>query len=149
FGRHLRNMRKVPIGLIHTSWGGTPAEAWTSRASLDAEPMLSYYHENLSLAIKNYDPERAREQFQDALKKWEKATAEAKAAGKPAPRRPQLQEAINNHSPSVLYNAMIQPLIPYGIAGAIWYQGESNAGKAYEYRALFATMIKDWRKNWG
>jgi len=44
---------------------------------------------------------------------------------------------------------MIAPLIPYGIQGAIWYQGESNAGRAYQYRELFPAMIKSWRKNWG
>ncbi len=51
--------------------------------------------------------------------------------------------------PSGLYNAMIAPLIPYGIKGAIWYQGESNADRAYQYRTLFPTMIEDWRKAWG
>jgi sialate O-acetylesterase len=53
-----------------------------------------------------------------------------------------------NH-PSVLYNAMINPLIPYAIKGAIWYQGESNAGAAFKYRTLFPTMIKSWRDAWG
>ena len=51
--------------------------------------------------------------------------------------------------PSFLYNAMIHPLIPYGIQGAIWYQGESNASRAYQYRYLFPAMIADWRRNWG
>jgi len=50
--------------------------------------------------------------------------------------------------PTVLYNAMIHPLLPYSIRGAIWYQGESNAGRAFQYRALFPTMIKDWRSHW-
>ena len=44
---------------------------------------------------------------------------------------------------------MIAPLIPYAIKGAIWYQGESNAGKAYQYRKLFPAMIYDWRRSWG
>jgi sialate O-acetylesterase len=55
----------------------------------------------------------------------------------------------NPNQPAVLYNAMIHPLLPYSVKGAIWYQGESNAGRAYEYRTLFPTMIEDWRKKWG
>jgi sialate O-acetylesterase len=50
--------------------------------------------------------------------------------------------------PTVLFNAMLHPLIPFAIRGAIWYQGESNAGRAYQYQTLFPTMIKDWRAQW-
>jgi sialate O-acetylesterase len=53
------------------------------------------------------------------------------------------------HQPAVLYNAMIAPLLPLSIRGAIWYQGESNTDRAYEYRTLFPAMIKDWRNRWG
>lgn len=63
--------------------------------------------------------------------------------------RPEAVGIVNQNSPSVLYNAMIAPIVPYGIRGAIWYQGESNAGRAYQYRTLFPLMIKDWRKAWG
>jgi sialate O-acetylesterase len=51
--------------------------------------------------------------------------------------------------PSSLFNGMLHPIIPYGIKGAIWYQGESNAGRAYQYRSLFQEMIQDWRIRWG
>jgi len=54
-----------------------------------------------------------------------------------------------NSMPSLLFNAMIHPLIPMSIKGAIWYQGESNAGRAYEYRTTFPLMIKNWRTDWG
>ena len=60
-----------------------------------------------------------------------------------------LDENTGPNRPTVLYNAMIKPLLPYGIKGAIWYQGESNADRAYQYRTLFSTMIKDWRNVWG
>jgi sialate O-acetylesterase len=53
-----------------------------------------------------------------------------------------------NSMPSLLYNGMIHPIIKLGIKGAIWYQGESNAGRAYQYRALFPAMITDWRQQW-
>src|SRR5262249_52864445 len=101
FGKHLRQTRKVPIGLIHTSGGGTRAGSWTSRGALDAVPELRYYHEKLATAIKNFDPDKAKADY-------EKTLAEAKAAGKPAPRRPFPQPAPDKSpfSASTLYNAM-------------------------------------------
>ena len=62
--------------------------------------------------------------------------------------RPQAPGPNNQNSPSVLYNAMLAPLTPYAIRGAIWYQGETNAGRAYQYRTLFPVMIRDWRRSW-
>lgn len=62
--------------------------------------------------------------------------------------RPQFV-AENPHNPTCLYNAMIAPFVPYTIKGAIWYQGETNAGRAYQYRTLFPLMINDWRTKWG
>ena len=53
-----------------------------------------------------------------------------------------------NSYPTLLFNGMINPLLNVGIAGAIWYQGESNAGRAYQYRTAFPLMIQDWRKHW-
>ena len=148
FGRDLYKKLDVPVGLIHTSWGGTPAEAWTRRSILKAEsdfaPILQRYNE----AVANYP--QAREQYEQKLADWHEAVEKAKAEGANAPRRPSEPLGPGHpHSPSGLYNAMIAPLIPYGIQGAIWYQGESNAGRAYQYRKLFPTMIKNWREDWG
>jgi len=55
----------------------------------------------------------------------------------------------NINMPCGLYNGMIAPLTPFAVRGAIWYQGESNAGRACQYRALFPALIRDWRKAWG
>jgi sialate O-acetylesterase len=127
FGRELQKARNVPVGLIHTSWGGTRAEAWTSQPILEA-------HEEWKNESVNYH--KAAEQYKEVVKK-------AKENGAKPPRNP-----TNQNSPSALYNGMIAPLIPYAIKGAIWYQGESNAGKAYAYRKLFPTMIQNWRDDW-
>ena len=63
--------------------------------------------------------------------------------------RPEAVGVSNQNNPSVLYNAMIAPIVPFAIRGAIWYQGESNAGRAYQYRTLFPLMIRNWRSAWG
>lgn len=62
--------------------------------------------------------------------------------------RPDISK-LNSNSPTVLFNAMIHPLVPYTIKGAIWYQGESNVGRAEQYKRLFPLMIEDWRQKWG
>ena len=54
-----------------------------------------------------------------------------------------------NSYPTLLYNGMINPIVPFGIKGAIWYQGESNASRAMQYRRIFPNMIEDWRSHWG
>ncbi|HEU0252001.1 MAG TPA: sialate O-acetylesterase, partial [Pyrinomonadaceae bacterium] len=63
--------------------------------------------------------------------------------------RPEAVGESNQNNPSVLYNAMIAPLVSFALRGAIWYQGESNAGRAYQYRTLFPIMIRNWRSAWG
>jgi len=103
FGVALHEKLGVPIGLISTNFGGTPAEAWTSQETLAGNGMLKYYVE-------------------------------------------QPRDLNSAQRPYGLYNAMIHPLAPMAVRGAIWYQGESNAGRAFEYKTLFPTMIADWRR---
>jgi sialate O-acetylesterase len=67
---------------------------------------------------------------------------------KDIPPQPKSSSGFNAHTPTSLYNGMIAPLIPYAIQGAVWYQGESNASRAYQYRTLFPIMIKNWRNDW-
>jgi sialate O-acetylesterase len=68
---------------------------------------------------------------------------------KSIPPQPRPPLPVNNqNAPTALYNGMLAPLIPYSIQGAIWYQGESNAGQAYQYRRLFPAMIQNWRNDW-
>ncbi len=106
FGKKLNTDLNVPIGLINSSWGGTPAETWTPQEMVSADTML----------------------------------ANAATKIEPAGWWP--------HKPGLAYNAMIAPLTNYSIAGAIWYQGESNTGTASTYTKLLTTMIDGWRKQW-
>jgi sialate O-acetylesterase len=147
FGRDLRKALDVPVGLISSSVGGTPAEAWTRRSALESEPSLKNLFEDDARAMAAY-PE-LMERYKSAVEKQKQAAAEAKEKGENPPPAPRAPAGPNSTSrPSVLYNAMIAPLQPYAIAGTIWYQGESNAGRAYQYRSLFSTMIKSWREAW-
>jgi sialate O-acetylesterase len=148
FGRKLHKELDVPIGLIHTSWGGTPAEAWTRIEFLKDDPAFEPILKRHAERIANLP--QAKKEYDKKLEDWKKAAEEAKAEGNKPPRRPRAPLGPDHpHSPAGLYNGMIAPLIPYGIQGAIWYQGESNASRAYQYCKLFPTMIKNWRKDWG
>ncbi len=287
FGRAVQQARGVPVGLIHTAWGGTPAESWTSARTLATLPG---YAETLALmAERNRDPEGAARRYHESLAQWcrvhdtgtsaatpwsaadlatdgwtkssepglweqsglpdfngivwlrrefelsaEAAAGEATlglgaiddidttwvngvevgetgfystprtyrvpagvlragrnvlairvldtggggglwgkpaqlvltpAAGAPVPLagewlrkvsaamadtgKPPLNPAMGSGVPTVLHNAMIAPLQPYAIAGAIWYQGEANNGAPQEYRRLLPATIADWREGWG
>jgi len=148
FGRELHKQLNVPVGLINTSWGGTPAEAWTRREVLEANPESAPILKRYADAVVRYP--QAMEEYKQKLAEWKQAVEKAKAEGKNSPRRPGAPFGPGNpHSPAGLYNAMIAPLIPYDIQGAIWYQGETNAGRAYQYRTIFPDMIKNWRDDWG
>jgi sialate O-acetylesterase len=118
FARELRRSLGVPVGVIGSYWGGTPAEAWTPRAALEAEPALKPLLEKADARRK--DP--------------------SLRPGGPAK---------NPQHPGLLYNAMIAPLQPVAVRGVIWYQGETNAPRGEEYRTLFPTTIRSWRRGWG
>ncbi len=106
FGRELHTNLNVPVGLIHSSWGGTRVEPWTPPAGFASVPSLAH------------------------LKTPDFGT-----------------NKIPNTAPSVLYNAMIAPLVPFALRGAIWYQGESNHGET-NYDGKMAALINGWRKVW-
>jgi sialate O-acetylesterase len=137
FSRDLQKALKTPVGVIHTSWGGSPAEVWMSEETLAASP--EYKRDILDTYAAQ------RQKYEETVASWEKDKAAAEKEGKPFNR----QRPWPTWKPTELYNAMIAPLIPYNIKGAIWYQGESNAGRAWQYRTLYADMIRNWRKAWG
>ena len=119
FARKLFKELNVPIGLINTSWGGTMVETWTSREAFEKTEEFK----NLFSTVPYSDIQAAAEK-----------------AGKPV---------SPNAYPTLLFNGMINPIIPFSIQGAIWYQGETNAGRSYQYRKSFPLMIQDWRQRFG
>ncbi len=146
FGRDLRKALGVPVGLIHSSWGGTNAESWTSRRTLEADPALKGLLDDYAKALARYPA--AMEKFRADQAAHRQKVAAAKAAGKTVPMAPRAPVGPTSPHVSGLYNAMIVPLQPYAIRGAIWYQGEANAGRAHQYRTLLPAMIKNWRQDW-
>jgi sialate O-acetylesterase len=159
FGRHLHQVLKVPVGLLNTSWGGTRIEAWTSRESLEERPCAAQMLSDWDGILKSWDGAAENAKFEAAKAAWQAKAKEIKeqntklAKGetpKPVPPAPRPPDDPNKtpHFPSVLYNGMIAPLIPYAVQGAIWYQGESNQKRAFQYQELLPNMINDWRTRW-
>lgn len=151
FGVNLQETLGVPVGLIQTAWGGTRAEAWTSPEKMAEVEELKPILDSWAAKVAKYDGEAAKAQYDAALDKWKARAAAARKEGRKVPNRPQFQAdpRMDRHHPSNLYNGMISPLLPYAFRGAIWYQGESNAGRAYQYRTLMPAMIQSWRDAWG
>lgn len=154
FGRELHQKLGVPVGLINSSVGGTPVEAWTSLDVQKARPELQGLLAGWEKRAATYEPAQALAAYEKQLATWKEAVKKAKAEGKQPPRQPQKpgDPRDNTHHPAVLFNGMIAPLVPYAIRGAIWYQGESNAsteetGKLYAVQ--LPLLIKDWRARWG
>jgi len=153
FGRTLHKELNVPVGLINSSWGGTPVQAWAALAPQQAEAKLKPLLDGWKKQIDAYDPDAAKAAYEKRLAAWQERAKKAKAAGKRAPRRPRRpgNPRMSAHRPANLYNGMIAPLAPYAIRGALWYQGESNAGRynASLYGLQLAMMIRNWRGLWG
>ncbi|MCA9177372.1 MAG: sialate O-acetylesterase [Planctomycetales bacterium] len=151
FGRELHERLNCPVGLLHSSWGGTAVEAWTSLEAQAALPKLAPVLKTWEEQIAAHDPDAARADYERQLAKWKEASARNKIAGKPAPRRPTAPSdpRLNQNRPGNLFNGMIAPLVPYGIRGAIWYQGERNRrGPSQLYGDQLQCLIADWRGRW-
>ena len=140
FGREIASREDVPVGLIDSSWGGTPADSWVSMNTLGADPRLqSAFANRATFADKLTDLQAtiAAEKAEDAA---------AKSAGKLAPAHFWHPESAP-WTPAYLYNGMIAPFTPLSIKGFLWYQGEANSARdrARYYYTLFPALIADWR----
>lgn len=154
FGRELHTTLKVPVGLINSSYGGTPIEAWTSqRASEKLEEYATIMAAWREAEAVPFDAAAAQARNDEALAKYKEQAAADKAAGKPAKRPPEkiVDPRMHWRHPANLFNGMISPIVGYGIRGVVWYQGESNASGKFPtaYGHQLAALIQDWRRRWG
>ena len=135
----------MPIGLVNTTWGGTQIESWMSEPALRSNPAFAVVFGRWQQRLAEYPGLVAA--YPAAVRQWLEEGAQVRMAGKayavPMPLPPEGPES--RWEPAGLYNAMVAPLVPTAIRGFLWYQGETNAGRASEYGALFTTLIRQWR----
>jgi sialate O-acetylesterase len=150
FGRYVHLILGVPVGLIDNAWGGSAAEAWIRRESLEKDSRFKSLLESTTKQEAYLQSENARADYDKQLAKWKEDTERAKAEQKATPRQPAspFQWLTGNARPGNIFCGVINPTLGYGIKGVVWYQGESNAGRAWEYAELFPFMIEQWRKEW-
>jgi sialate O-acetylesterase len=150
FGRQLHQILDIPVGLIDNAWGGSACEAWVRRDLLESDSKYTELMERWTETEANYDAEKVKVDFEKKLNRWKEKTQAARKAGTPLPKRPRSPRnpLLGQHRPANLYNGVLKPIIGYPIQGVVWYQGEANAGRAYQYRDLFPLMINHWRDEW-
>jgi sialate O-acetylesterase len=143
FGREISEKENVTVGLIDSTWGGTPAEAWTSFQGLTSDaslmPVFAAWGEMMAARTDMDLVEAADKRADEAAEK----------AHQPKPKHAWRPEPAS-WGPAALYNGMVAPAVGFGIKGAIWYQGEANTGAARApiYDKVFGAMITDWRRHW-
>ncbi|MGH7996494.1 MAG: sialate O-acetylesterase [Opitutaceae bacterium] len=156
FARDLHRRLGVPVGIVDSTWGGTPVESWMDPMALASDPRFAGWAENRN-AYPNLES-----QWRAELAKWRIGLEAAHRRGPtayalyrhsharpPEPAGPNPDRAGSPWRPGSLYNGMIDPLLPYAFRGVIWYQGESNTDEPEHYHALFAAMIQGWRAHIG
>ena len=156
--RELSQVLKVPVGLVNSSWGGTRIEPWTPPAGFAQVPGLEDIREKVAKAGPSGAEFKAGlGKYLDTLEGWAREARQSLEQSKsPAAMPPfppdfiPLGERANPHTePTTLYNAMIHPLVPFAMRGAIWYQGESNHVEGRLYTAKMKALIAGWRGLWG
>lgn len=153
FGRKLHEDLDVPIGLINSSWGGTGVEAWTPWWGQEDDEAAQRIKASWDKRDADYTPEKEQALYDSQMAEYkvkQKAWIDGGKQGRP-PRGPRKegQPRDNRNYPSNLYNSMIHPIRTFAIRGAIWYQGEHNAGQGTHYEVMLTNLIQSWRKDWG
>ncbi len=156
FARKLHKELEVPIGLLNSSWGGTRIEPWipTDGFRIIAEQSFSkVVLDRIESADPNTEKGRARHLAAiETIRKWTEDAETAVKAGEFPPKQPASSYVglgTSHQDPTRLYRSMIHPLVPFGIRGAIWYQGESNGNEGITYYHKKHGLVKGWRKAWG
>jgi sialate O-acetylesterase len=144
FARDIYRRERIPIGVIDSSWGGTPIDSWISLNSLSADASLM----PAFAARANFADEQTHLSLVESAEK--RADAEAAARHLPKPKHPWHPDPTS-WIPAGLYNGMVAPFTPYAIKGFLWYQGETDSApdRAHLYAKLLPTLIADWRQQWG
>ena len=152
FAGQLQEKLGVPVGIVQSAVGATPAQAWTPLAALQAHEELKHYAEQVQ---KGLAPDHASDLWTGEIDAYNQARATFEAWRKkregprpPAPVAPRPENPHQVRFPTGLYENMIAPLVPYTFRGVIWYQGEGNATNPGEYRTLFPALIASWREAW-
>lgn len=143
FGRYLHEILDVPVGLIDNAWGGSAAEAWVRRDALEGDPRFAREVDSAKETDAWMQSPEAHDQYLQDLEAWETGGKRGRK-----PRSPE-QWFTGQHRAGNLFAGVLYPIIGYGIKGVIWYQGEANSSRAYQYRELFPFMIGHWRAEWG
>ncbi len=151
YGRYLHEILDVPVGLINNAWGGSAAEAWVRRESLEKDPRFKATMEQWVKREELLQSAETKAKYEADLAAWKVKAEAAKAAGQRPPRGPSSPDSQlkGNARPGNIFAGVVHPTLGYGMKGVIWYQGESNAGRAWEYAKLFPYMIEQWRAEWG
>lgn len=150
FARRLHRELRVPVGLVQSFWGGSRIEAWTSLEALRSRPALKHILDYWAREGEAFASGQAEGAYRRERAEWWAAAAEPKSPGRKGAKKPKppADPRTSPHRPGCLFNAMIAPLAPFPIRGAITYQGLGNLFWPEYSRELLETMIADWRARW-
>jgi sialate O-acetylesterase len=142
FGKQLAETLDVPIGLIDNAWGGSACESWIRRDRLANDEQLAKLEKFWTDYEKTYDHAKKVAEYEERKKKWEAGDKKDFLGWPPE------DQLTSKNRPANIYNGVLLPTIGYGMRGVIWYQGETNADRAFQYRRMFPLMIESWREDW-
>lgn len=149
FGRELNQKGGVPIGLIGTNWGGTRVEPWTPPVGFRSVKELEGLSKQVDVSDATTEAGKANwGGYLDSMEVWLRENRKSLAAGDGVSAPPESPGVKNQGQPTAIYNAMVAPLVGYGVRGAIWYQGESNGNEGEPYFFKLKALIEGWRTVW-